>query len=453
MEITFLGGVGTVTGSKYVLDIAGKRVLIDCGLFQGLKALRLRNWAPLPIKPASVDAVLLTHAHIDHSGYLPLFVKNGFVGPVFCTTGTADLCEILLPDSAHLQMEEAEYANRHGYSKHHPALPLYTVADAERALKQLRPVSYRHHVTLGEHMLAEFLPMGHIVGASAVRIQSRGKTITFSGDVGRMQDVMMKSPIALPETDFLVLESTYGDRLHAPDSPEIALQAIIHRTYERGGTVLIPAFAVGRAQLMLYYLSRLKAQNALPPMPIYLDSPMAINSTLLLTEHGEDIRLTGKDCHALNTIAAFVRTPEESRLLNTHPDQPKIIIAASGMMTGGRVLHHLKTYAPYPKNTLLFTGFQAEETRGRRILRGEKTVRLLGESVAIRAEVASISNLSAHADQGELLSWLKQMKRAPERVFITHGEPNASLALKSVLETELGWQCVIPRYQERLSLL
>src|SRR3990167_1283543 len=261
MEITFLGGVGTVAGSKYVLDIAGKRVLIDCGLFQGLKALRLRNWAPLPIKPASVDAVLLTHAHIDHSGYLPLFVKNGFVGPVFCTTGTADLCEILLPDSAHLQMEEAEYANRHGYSKHHPALPLYTVADAERALKQLRPVSYRHHVTLGEHMLAEFLPMGHIVGASAVRIQSRGKTITFSGDVGRMQDVMMKSPIVLPETDFLVLESTYGDRLHAPDAPENALKAIIHRTYARGGTVLIPAFAVGRAQLILHYLAYLKERR------------------------------------------------------------------------------------------------------------------------------------------------------------------------------------------------
>ena len=448
MQITFLGATETVTGSKYLLSFDnGKNILLDCGLFQGEKELRLRNWSALPFDPKILNAVILTHAHIDHTGYLPLLVKNGFKGPIFCTQGTKDLCDILLPDSAHLQEEDAKHANSHHYSKHAPALPLYTIKDARKALKLFRPQPYNSIVELIKGVNFQFIPAGHIIGASLVRIQSEGKSILFTGDLGRMNDPVMQAPTPMQQTDYLVTESTYGDRLHEEDHPKNILKCIIDQTYKRGGTVLIPAFAVGRTQTILHYLSELKKENALPDIPIYLDSPMAINATNVLSKHIEDLRLNKAQCEELCNIATYVRSSEESILIDNQKD-PKIIISASGMASGGRILFHLRAYASDARNTVLFTGFQAKGTRGADMLNGIKQIKIHGDLIPINAQIESIRSTSAHADYAEILQWLKHFDTPPIKTFITHGEPEAALSLKTKIETELGWNCTVPLYKQ-----
>ncbi|WP_392538951.1 MBL fold metallo-hydrolase RNA specificity domain-containing protein [Legionella sp. 227] len=451
MKLTFLGAIETVTGSKYLVEADHNKILVDCGLFQGYKELRLRNWAPLPIHPTSIDAVLLTHAHIDHTGYLPLLVKNGFSGPIYCTPGTKDLCAILLPDSGHLQEEDARHANQYGYSKHHPAHPLYTVEDAELALKQFRPKFYDTIFAPFKDIEVQFIRAGHIIGSSFVRIKNPNASLLFTGDMGRPHDSVMQAPTLIEDIDYLVIESTYGNRLHDKTHPTERLKEIINKTVHRGGSIIIPAFAVARAQSILHYIALLKQAQSIPDIPVYLDSPMAINATHILCHHKEDHRLSEQECKTLCGTATYIRTPEESKELDTNRF-PKIIISASGMATGGRILFHLKTYAPHHENTILFAGYQAGGTRGARMIHGEDEIKIHGQMVPVKAQVECLSNLSAHADYEELLHWLSHFRKPPKKVFITHGEPEAAASLKTKIEHQLGWTCIVPHYQHTETL-
>lgn len=451
MKLQFLGATNTVTGSKYLVTAGSKRVLVDCGLFQGLKMLRLRNWQPLPVDPKSVDAVILTHAHIDHSGYLPLFARHGFSGSVYCTGATADLCEILLPDSGHLQEEEAEYANRHRFSKHSPASPLYTEQDARHCLRLLSPQAFDHDIDLGDGLTLRFSPSGHILGSAFVQLRHGNQSLVFSGDLGRLNSRVMVAPVAIKQADYLVLESTYGDRLHDPADPLIKLADIINRTAKRRGVVVVPVFAIGRAQEVMYYIHLLKAAGSIPDIPVYLNSPMAANATRIFHNHPGEHRLTREQCDAMCKAAHIVNSVEESKRLNTRSG-PMIILAASGMATGGRVVHHLKAFAPDACNTILFAGFQAAGTRGATILAGAESVKIHGEYVPIRAEVQVLSNLSAHADYAEILHWLDGFEAPPRQTFITHGEPVAADALRHRIEEGKRWQCIVPDYLQSVEL-
>ncbi|MES2190982.1 MAG: MBL fold metallo-hydrolase [Pseudomonadota bacterium] len=452
MKIQFLGATDTVTGSKYLIRYGDYSVLVDCGLFQGYKPLRLRNWSPLPVVPSSINAVILTHAHIDHSGYLPLLASHGFRGKVFCTEGTADLCRILLPDAGHLQEEEAEYANRHGFSKHTPAKPLYTREDAERCLKLLHPVETgkRWHPVPG--LTASLTPSGHMVGSSFVYLDNGSRSVLFSGDIGRPNDLILKPPANMEGADYLVVESTYGNRIHRESDPILALGEVINRTSARGGVVVIPAFAVGRAQTLMHCIQILKAQGIIPRgLPIYLNSPMAANATQVYLKHRTELRLTTAQCEAMSHTAHVVQSPEESRLLNARSG-PMVIIAASGMATGGRVVHHLKAFAPDKRNSIVFAGFQSGGTRGAIIAGGAHAVRIHGEDVPIRAEVVMLDDLSAHADASEIIGWLQKFKSIPKQTFITHGEPAAADAMRQRIERELHWNCHLPFYLESIAL-
>ena len=451
MQLQFLGATDTVTGSRYLLRQGKSRLLVDCGLFQGYKQLRLRNWSPLPVDAASIDAVILTHAHLDHSGYLPLLARQGFSGKVYCSPATFDLCRILLPDSGYLLEEEAEYLNRHKLSKHSPALPLYTRDDAQRCLKLFEPVSYRKPWQPAEGLNATLTPSGHILGASFVRIDNGLRSILFSGDIGRPNDLVLAAPSPMDGADYLVVESTYGDRLHKDSNVLQELAEVINRTAARDGVVVIPAFAVGRAQSLLYAIHLLKAQRLIPNLPVYLNSPMAANATQTYEQHRTELRLTRAQCEAMTHTAQIVVTPEESRQLNTRSG-PMVIISASGMATGGRVVHHLKAFAPDKRNTILFAGFQAGGTRGASIIAGASTVRIHGEDVPVRAEVAMLDNLSAHADAAEIIGWLRGFKSAPRQTFITHGEAAAADAMRLRIERELRWPCHMPYYLESVSL-
>lgn len=451
MQITFLGATGTVTGSKYLVSTGGRKVLVDCGLFQGYKQLRLRNRAPLSVDPRKIDAVVLTHAHLDHSGYLPLLVKNGFVGKVYCSEATRDLCAILLPDSGHLQEEEAKYANRRGYSKHSPALPLYTVADAEQALTHFAPIDFARDTDLGGDLTLNLLPAGHMLGASLVRLQHNDKTLLFTGDLGRPNDLIMVAPTNVTHADYLVVESTYGDRRHDPADTEQQLAEVINRTAARGGVVIVPAFAVGRAQSLMYLIHLLKEAKSIPDLPVFLNSPMATNATRVYHQHPGEHRLTPTQCSAMYAAAKTINSVEESKALNMRKG-PMIIIAASGMATGGRVVHHLKTFAPDARNTILFVGYQAGGTRGGAMLAGAASIKIHGEYIPVRAEVVSIDNLSAHADYIEILDWLKHFETPPRQTFITHGEPQAADALRHRIEESLGWQTVVPEYLQNVEL-
>lgn len=443
LTLTSLGGAGTVTGSKHLLEADGRRLLIDCGLFQGLKNLRELNWAPFPVPVQSLDAVLLTHAHLDHSGYLPKLVRDGFRNPIFSTCATMEMAGLILRDSAHLQEKDAEYANRHGFSKHHPALPLYGIRDAERALEQFEPVRIHEPLALGHGATALFRRAGHILGACTIELTWRGVTIAFSGDLGRYGDPVMVDPEAIPQADYVVIESTYGDRLHERRDPAEALAEVVERTAARGGTVIIPSFAVGRAQQLLYYFWTLKQAGRLGRIPVYLDSPMAIDASELLCRHSEDHRLPPSLCHAACKVATYIREVEESKQVTASP-MPKVIISASGMATGGRVLHHIKAFGPDHRNTILFSGFQAAGTRGQAMLQGAKEVKIHGQWIPVRAEIAELPMLSAHADASELMRWLSGFKMRPRKVFIVHGEPNASEALRIRIDRELGWDAVVP---------
>ncbi|HWA88768.1 MAG TPA: MBL fold metallo-hydrolase [Rhizomicrobium sp.] len=452
LQLSFLGAAGTVTGSKYLLEHDGQRVLVDCGLFQGYKALRLKNWARLPVEPRSIAAVVLTHAHLDHSGYLPLLVKQGFRGPVFCTEATKELCEILLPDSGHLQENDADFANRHNFSKHKPALPLYTEEDARRALHYLKPVSFDQRNKIPGGATALWRRAGHILGAASVEMDWAATRTVFSGDVGRFGDPMMVDPAMIERTDYLVVESTYGDRRHDPADPEDALEKTISRTVHRGGSVIVPAFAVGRAQSVLFHVQNLKAAGRLPKtLPIYLDSPMAIDASDIFCAHGDDHRLSPAECRAFQKGVRYVRDAEESKALTASP-MPKVIISASGMATGGRVLHHLKQYAPDTRSTILFTGFQAGGTRGAAMVAGAQAIKIHGQYIAVKAEVRNLDMLSAHADCDELLRWMHGFKHAPRRTFVTHGEPAASDALRHRIEEELRWNCTVPEQGQTVEL-
>jgi metallo-beta-lactamase family protein len=451
IHLSFLGGVGTVTGSKYLVENADCRTLIDCGLFQGFKALRIKNWAPLPIHPRGIDAVVLSHAHLDHSGYLPLLVKQGFIGPVFCSHATADLCGILLPDAGHLQEKDAEFANRHGYSKHKPALPLYTEEDARTALTHLTSTRFDKEHTLSGGAVIRLRRAGHILGAASVQLDWAGTRIVFSGDLGRYGDATMVDPEPVEHADYLLVESTYGNRRHDKADPSDALDAIISKTVGRGGSVIIPAFAVGRAQSLLFHLHKLKLRGRLTNVPVFLDSPMAIDASEIFCRGVKDHKLSETDCRRACAVARYVRSVDESKALTANP-MPKVIISASGMATGGRVLHHLKAYAPDHKSTILFAGFQAGGTRGAAMVAGAQSIKIHGQYVPVRAEVSNLDMLSAHADADEILRWLGGFKAPPRMTFITHGEAAASDALRHRIEEKLGWPCVVPDFGQKVEL-
>lgn len=460
-KLTFLGATQTVTGSKFLLEADGKKLLIDCGLFQGLKELRLRNWADFPLDPTSIDMVILTHAHIDHTGYLPKLVQLGFKGRIYATPATTDLCGIMLPDSAHLQEEDAKYANKKQFSKHKPALPLYTVADAERALDLFEPLPYGKKINLSPNVTLCYRDAGHILGSAFVdiRIQQENgeRRILFSGDLGRPAQPILRDPHTVYGTDYLVIESTYGDRLHGETDRKDDLARIINESYERGGVLIIPSFAVGRTQELLFTIRELEEEQRIPVMPIFVDSPMAIHATGVFEKNTQDHDLESKVA-ALKGVEILktsdlriAQTAEQSKAINNISGKA-IIISASGMVTGGRILHHLVNRLGNPKNTVLFIGYQAEGTRGRTILEGAETVKIHGQQVPINAKIEQISGFSAHADYNEILAWLSNFNEAPRQIFIVHGETAQSAALGKRIEEKFNWETVIPEYLQSFEL-
>ena len=443
MKLQFLGAVGTVTGSRTLLEHGGRRILVDCGLFQGLKQLRLRNWEPFPVDPASLEAIILTHAHIDHSGYIPRLVAQGFRGQVFCTDATRRLCALLLPDSGHLQEDEANFANRHGFSKHAPALPLYTEADALNCLELFVPKPFGESFEVAQGIHAHFNPAGHILGAASALVCTEVGSVLFSGDLGRSDDLVMRAPAPPEDADCVVIESTYGNRLHEAADPLSALADVVSRTAARGGIVIVPAFAVGRAQMLLHALRLLKDAHRIPDLPVYLNSPMATDVTTLFRAHPELHRLSAQACDAMAFGVRFINNEAESRQLN-ELRFPSIIVSASGMATGGRVVHHIDAFAPDARNAIVFAGYQAAGTRGAAMTSGARQVRIHGRWIPVRAEVVCLEGLSAHADRDELLAWLGASHRPPRRVFVNHGEPEAADSLRQAIEEQLKIPCSVP---------
>lgn len=451
LSLTSLGGAGTVTGSKHLLTCGDTRLMIDCGLFQGLKNLRELNWQRLPINPGDIDAVVLTHAHLDHCGYLPRLVLDGFSGRIHCSSATRDVAELILRDSAFLQEKDAELANRKGFSKHSPALPLYRVADIDRTMALFKPAALHEEVTLPGDGRLLLRRAGHILGASTAQIDIGGRRILFSGDLGRYDDPVMHDPESVPEADYVVIESTYGNRHHDTTDPLDALEEVIKRTVQRGGTVVIPAFAVGRAQSLIHSLWQLRRSGRLHNLPVYLDSPMATSASELLQRYPKEHRLGRQDCEAACESVTYVRDVEESKALSANR-YPKVIISASGMATGGRVLHHIAAFGADHRNTLLFSGYQAAGTRGRKLLEGARETKIYGQWLPINAEIAELPMMSAHADSDELMRWLSGFQRAPRRVFVVHGEADASEALRERIQRELGWSVCVPLQGQEFEL-
>jgi metallo-beta-lactamase family protein len=452
-----MGAARTVTGSKYLVEHGGKRILVDCGLFQGLKELRLRNWAEFPVPPREIDAVVLTHAHLDHVGYLPRLRADGYKGRVFCTAGTMDLCRLVLPDSGRIQEEDARQANRHGYSKHHPALPLYTESDALGALTQLQPIGYHRAIEIADGISIEYHPAGHLLGSAFVmmRLQS-GPTILFGGDLGRYGRPVLPDPSPALSADVVLVESTYGDRDHAADDDAEQLAQVVRSTVERGGKLIIPSFAIGRVEELLYWVRRLEHERRIPVLPVYVDSPMATEALKFYgartAELDEEMRPTETKVSAFATMRfQTVASPQQSKEL-TASRKPAIVISSSGMATGGRVLHHMAAALPDERNTVLFVGFQAEGTRGRKLVDGARDVKIHGQEIAVNARIAKIDSMSAHADRQEILRWLGTLPAAPKRLCLVHGEPVPMDALKTLVQQRLGWTAHTPRHLERLSL-
>jgi metallo-beta-lactamase family protein len=452
VSLTFVGGAGTVTGSKYWIQANGEQILLDCGLFQGLKQLRLRNWENPPFEPQLIDAVVLSHGHLDHSGYLPVLVQKGFRGPIYCTPGTADVIDIVLRDAAHIQEEEAERANRYGYSKHHPARPLYTKEDVEQALRLIKTKAYGEPFTPTKSMEVLFRRAGHILGSATVELNLNNEKnckLVFSGDLGRWNRPILREPELVSEADILLVESTYGDRLHSQNAEEQFAQSIA-QTIARKGVIVIPAFAVGRTQELIWTLRKLEDEGRLPVVPVYIDSPMAINVTDIYCQHPEDHNLDMKTlmdkklCPLCCREYNLVYTAQESKELNTRQG-PMIIIAGSGMATGGRVLHHLKQRLPDEKTMVLLPGFQAAGTRGRSLQEGARTIRIHGQDIPVRAQVETLDGFSAHADQNELLRWLRGFKKPPRHTYIVHGESNASNTFAEVIQKELGFHVSVAK--------
>ncbi len=451
-SLRFLGANATVTGSRYLVEAGDKRILVDCGLFQGYKSLRLRNWAPFPVDPASIDAVVLTHAHLDHSGYLPRLVRSGFSGPVWCTHPTRSLCGILLPDSGRLLEEEASWANQKRTSRHDPAEPLYREVDANDSLRQFRGIGFEETFEPVAGVKAWLRMQGHILGAAAVTLDYQGARITFSGDIGRPHDPVMLAPHPPADSDWIVTESTYGNRTHPSSDMAQELRAVLCRVIARGGVVVIPAFAVGRAQLLLHVIAQLQANGEAPRVPVFLNSPMATHVTSLYRQYRDLHRLDDAALDAIQRTTQIVNSPEQSRELNRRKG-PMIIVSASGMATGGRVLHHLVAFAPDPRNAIVLCGFQAGGTRGATIASGARTVRIYGQDVAVDAEVVQLAAASSHADGPEIVEWLRAATRRPREVFVTHGEPDAADAMRLRIKRELGWNAHVPDYLECVDLL
>ena len=482
MTLTFLGAARTVTGSKHLLEVGGKRVFVDCGLFQGLKDLRARNWHPLPIRATDVHAVILTHAHLDHCGYLPRLVSQGFKGRVFCTPGTQDLCRIVLPDSGRIQEEDAENANRGRYSRHAPALPLYTEADAFRAVSLLQPVGYDRPMPVAGDIEVDFINAGHLLGSAYARVRTGGKTILFGGDLGRFGRPVLPDPTMVEEADYLLVESTYGNRIHERDDNGEKLASVIKEAADRGGKIIVPAFAIGRVEEIIYWIRKLELEKRIPVLPVFVDSPMALDALARYSErvaeldadmqpeardekapHGpadRDEAPAERRAHAQQErqVCTFctqrfsaIASAEESKQL-TRSKVPAIVISASGMATGGRVLHHLKAALPDPRNTVLFVGYQAVGTRGRRMVDGEKAVKIHGQFVPVNARIELVESMSAHADSLEILRWLGGFKRPPTTTFIVHGEEPAMEALSASIQTKLGWTTRIPNHAETVTL-
>ena len=482
MTLTFLGAARTVTGSKYLLDTGSAKVLIDAGLFQGLKELRERNWQDLPIAASDIHAIVLTHAHLDHCGYLPRLVMQGFRGRVFCTAGTQDLCRIILPDSGRIQEEDAANANREGYSRHAPALPLYGEADAFRAISLLQPVGYDRAMPIADGVEADFINAGHLLGSAYARVRVDGRTILFGGDLGRFDRPVLPDPTMVDAADYLLVESTYGNRIHAADDEGAGLARIVREAAARGGKVIIPAFAVGRVEELLYWLKKLEDERRIPVLPVFLDSPMAMAALARYTDrvreldesmqpeehdakapHGtadRDERISRRHQHAQRErqLCAFctqrfraIASAAESKEL-TRSRMPAVVISSSGMATGGRVLHHLKAALPDERNSVLFVGYQAAGTRGRALVDGESVVKIHGQDVPVRAQVELIETMSAHADSGEILRWLNGFRTPPRTTFIVHGELPAMMALQSSIQAKAGWTAKIPEHGETVEL-
>jgi metallo-beta-lactamase family protein len=451
MKITFAGAAGTVTGSRYVVQHQAHRLLVDCGLFQGYKTLRLRNWAKFPVPVASIHALVLTHAHLDHSGFVPAIVRDGYQGPIFASKATHELCGILLPDSGHLQEEEARYANRHGTSKHQPALPLYTRADAVASLDSIKGLAMDRPWPIMPGIEAVLGYAGHLLGASTVTLRGNRGSIVFSGDLGRPRDSVLRPPAQIKSADYLVIESTYGNRHHEAQDSEQQLGEIIRETAKRGGITIVPSFAVGRAQTLMLAIHRLKSRREIPDIPVYLNSPMAADATSIYSRNATLHHLAKDECKAMCTAAKIVNSVEESMALNVLK-APAVIIAASGMATGGRVLHHLIAYASDPRNSIVFTGYQAGGTRGALIVAGAESVKIFGQLVPIRAQVHQLNGYSAHADADEIMAWLRGFERPPRRVFVTHGELDASDTLRKRIQDELGWRAHAPEHMESVNL-
>jgi len=451
MQLRFLGGTGTVTGSKYLVEHDGRRLLVDCGLFQGLKQLRLRNWGSLPVPASSIDAVVLTHAHLDHSGFIPRLIELGFRGKVYATPATAELCQLLLPDAGHLLEEEARYANRHGFSKHSPALPLYTEEAARRALRRFDVRNFEESFEPLPGFEVHLRRAGHILGAASVHLRCGSRWVSFSGDLGRSDDTVMQPPAPPEGADCVLIESTYGNRSHPIEDPLATLADVVCRTASRGGIIVVPAFAVGRAQTLLHLLQQLKAVHRIPDLPVYLNSPMAADVTAIFRRHADEHRLSADECRAMCAGVKFVNTEAESRELN-RLRSPSIIVSASGMATGGRVVHHIKAYASDARNAIVFAGFQAAGTRGAAMAGGATQVKIHGDWISVHAEVSRLDGISAHADREDLLAWIAALPRPPRHIYVVHGEPEAADALRQAIEERHRWPCSVPDYLEIANL-
>lgn len=459
VHVKFLGATGTVTGSRFLLDIGKFRLLFDCGLFQGLKELRLRNWDPFPIEAESIDAVVISHAHIDHTGYLPRLVKEGFRGPIYCTHPTGDLMEIMLLDSAKLQEEEASYANEKGYSKHSIAEPLYTTQDAMSVFPLMKRHNYEEKIQIANHIDIIYHNAGHLLGSAITEISIKGDTqnkkIVFSGDLGRNHDAMLHPPFVVKEADILFVESTYGNKTNLALDPESDLDRIVKDTFARGGVVLIPAFAVGRTQVLLYYFHKLMGSGRIPDVPVYIDSPMAISATYLFYHYPEYHKVKFNQTEFARQLETnmlqFVKTSKHSKTLNDIKSNA-IIISSSGMMTGGRILHHLYHRLSNPQDTVVISGYQAEGTRGRDLVDKKPTIRIFGEEVAVKCKVENMTSLSGHADKDELIQWLKGFKESPKMVFTVHGEKDQIELYAKNIKEKLGWNVIQPVYLDRINL-